>query len=128
MSAKPHRVGGTSPAKIRAVLCDPLATANTATIIVKTLFGRGFKPNAAQARCDGLGAGVASTLDIQVGGVSILSTPIVIGVVNTVYPGLLLSGTAIPNNTDVSFIFSNTSGGNMLGATASITGEVAHSA
>jgi hypothetical protein len=132
MSYKPHRVGGTSPAKIRAVLCDPLATANTATIITRTMFGRGFKPNEAQVRCDGLGAGVASTLDIQVGGVTILTTPIVIGVVNTVYTtstvNPFVSGTVIPNNTPVSFIFSNTSGGNMLGATASITGEVAHTA
>jgi hypothetical protein len=75
---------------------------------------------------------VASTLDIQVGGVTILTTPIVIGVVNTVYTtstvNPFVSGTVIPNNTPVSFIFSNTSGGNMLGATASITGEVAHTA
>lgn len=133
MSYKEHRIAGSSPAKIRAVLCDPLADAGTATIIARTLFGRGFKPTQAQVRCTQVGAGGA-TMDLQVGGVTILTTPIVIAAANTVYTtstvNPFVSGTMIPNNTPVSFIFRNISGDATVlqNVTASITGEVAHSA
>lgn len=133
MSAKPHRVGGTSPAKIRALLCDPLADAASATIIVQTQFGRGFKPNAAQVRCTQVGAGGA-TLDIRVGGVTILTTPIAIAAANVVYTtsttNFFVTGTVIPSATPISFIFTNTSGDATVlqNVTASITGEVAHTA
>ena len=133
MAAKLHRVGGTSPAKLRALLCDPLADTASATIIVRSLFGRGFKPTDAQVRCTQVGAGGA-TLDIQVGGATILTTPIVVAAANTVYTtstvNPFVSGTVIPTATPVSFIFRNASGDATVlqNVTASLIGEVAHTA
>lgn len=129
MSYVEHRIGGTSPATLHAQVCDPIADAAAATIIVTTQFGRAMMPRTIQAKCTQIGAGGA-TLDVLVAAVSILTAPIAIAAANTVYTGTFAGSSILPNNTAVSFVFTNVSGDAtpMQTATADLTGDVNHTA
>ena len=121
-----HSVAGTSPVTLKAQVCEAVATANTVTIIVKNQCGAAFRPISVNGFVTTIGAGNA-TLDIQVAGASILTTPIVIAAAFTIADGVVTSGTYIADNTDISFIFANASGGNITDSIGQLTGFVGHS-
>jgi len=118
------QMAGTSPITLKAQLSEVLATANTATLIVQNQFGCGFVPVAATAFCSAIGAG-AATLDVQVAGATIMNATIAF-VANSAVAGTVISGTAIANATDISFIISNQSGGNLVDSAVTLTGYVTH--
>jgi len=118
------QMAGTSPVTLKASYGEPIATATAGTVVIQNQFGTTFTPLRASCFVGAIGAGAAN-MDVQVGGVSILTATITL-VANSAVAGTVVNGTEIAANTDITFIFTNASGGNITEVQGCLTGVVTH--